>query len=171
MRLPRFRLRTLMIAIAVLAPIFAVASVLVAIGSALDDFYGPRGKLGLEQQIAIEIAAGTYDLQESRYVSAENRYRSALSLNNELRALSTRHGWETMHSYGELLIGLADALAGQHRYSEAVPLYDKILALIGPEHPASARVKSLLTQAKPKRDDEHGKREMIVIPHVYPRPD
>jgi tetratricopeptide (TPR) repeat protein len=106
----------------------------------MDDFYGPRGKLALENQIYVEISDGSDGLQQSRYVEAETRYRSALRLNEDLGARLARHGWHTNHSFSEILIGLADALAGQHRYREAESLYNRILATVGPDHPSMVDV-------------------------------
>jgi Tetratricopeptide repeat len=64
---------------------------------------------------------------------------------------------------------MADALTGQNRFTEAEQLYNRILATIGPDHPAmvevlehyaaserqmgnSARVKDLLAQATAIRE-------------------
>jgi hypothetical protein len=128
MRLPQFRLRTLMIAIAVLAPVFVASTWVFHFSTVMDDSYGPRGKPALEQQISVELSTGSDDLQESGYVEAESRYRSALRLNEDLGAISVRDGWHRVHSSNQILIGLAEALAAQHRYTEAGQLYDRILA-------------------------------------------
>ena len=81
--------------------------------------YGPRGKIAVEQQIDIEMTAGSDDLEQSRYKEAETRYRSALRLNEDLGARLARHDWHTAHPSTEILVGLADSLLGQRRYSEA----------------------------------------------------
>ena len=60
MRLPRFRLRRFMIGIAVLAPVFAVANWLYRfathLGTAMEDFYGLKGKLPTEAQISLALS-------------------------------------------------------------------------------------------------------------------
>lgn len=140
MRIPQLRLRTLMIAIAVVAPVFVACTWVFHIGTAMNDFYGPSGKLALEQRISVEISTGSDDFQHARYVEAESRYRSALRLNEDLGARLARHGWHTDHSSSEIFVGLADALAGQHRYTEAEQLYNRILANIVPDHPDMVKV-------------------------------
>jgi hypothetical protein len=109
-----------MIAIAVLAPVFAAWACLYDFSSAMQDFYGPRGVLALSHQIAEEMFAGREDLQRSRFAAAETRYRSALKLDEELRATRARHGWQVDYQPGDILVGLADALIGQRRRQEAV---------------------------------------------------
>lgn len=146
MRLTRFRLRTLMIAIAVLAPVFAASAWLYQLCTALEDLYGPRGKLAFEQRISIEVSAGADDLQHVRFAEAENRYRSALRLQDELGSILARHGW---HAYGpssEMLVGLADSLAGQRRYPEAAKVLEDGAALER-ERGDSARAKELLARS------------------------
>jgi tetratricopeptide (TPR) repeat protein len=119
----------------------------------------------LEQQISVEISTGSDDLRKSRYVEAESWYRSALKLNEEIGASSAQHGWHTDHSSSEILVGLAVALAGQHRSTEAEQLYKRIILSIEPDQSAlvevlehyaalerrmgnSARLNDLLVQAK-----------------------
>lgn len=141
MRLPQFRLRSLLIAIAVLAPVLLALIWLYQINTALEDFYGPTGKFAMEQQIADEISAGSLDLALSRFVDAEARYRSALGLNEQLVATMARHGgWSTDHSSGEIAIRLAEALMGQRRDADAESLYESILRTIAADDRAMVDV-------------------------------
>jgi hypothetical protein len=110
-----------MIAIVILAPVFAASAWLYQLSTQLEDFYGPRGDLALRQQIDNEISAGTDDLRRSRFAEAETRYGAALRLFYELRATRARHGWRHVdYQTSDILVGLADALVGQHRHPEAV---------------------------------------------------
>jgi hypothetical protein len=108
-----------MIAVAVLALVLVAFTWLLHISTAMDDFYGPRGKLAIEAQIGSEISTGLDSLQQSLFVEPETRFRLALSLNEDLGARLARHGWHTDQASSEILIGLADSLAGQRRYREA----------------------------------------------------
>jgi hypothetical protein len=110
-----------MIAVAVLAPLFAAFAALRNLNRALEEFYGPRGKLALEQQISSQLSAGSACLIEASYIEAEARYRSALGLNEELERLGSRTDYRT----SRILMGLADSLVGQHRYSEAENLLEQ----------------------------------------------
>jgi hypothetical protein len=133
--------------------VFAASAWLHQLSTALEDFYGPRGKLALEQQIGNEISAGSDDLQQSRFAEAEMRYRSAFRLNNELRSILARHGWHTSWSSwpsSEILVGLADSLAGQRRYSEAAKVLEHGAALER-ELGNTTRAKDLLARSEKTR--------------------
>lgn len=140
MRIPQFRLRTLMIGIVILAPLIVVWSWLLEINSSLNDFYGPMGSLRLGSRVSTELSAGADHLQHARYVEAENSYRSALWLNELLEKISARHGWLNYHSSADIMIGLADSLAGQNRSDEAEAVYREIQRRIGPDEAALADI-------------------------------
>jgi len=114
---PRFRVRTLLIAIAVLAPFFALLAVIRDVNIAMSDFYGPRGKLAMEGIIGAEAAAGARLLAESRYAEAETRFRSVLDMTHEYEATMARHGWGGIHR--SIASGLRKALIAQHGGAEA----------------------------------------------------
>jgi hypothetical protein len=139
-----------MIAIAVMAPVLVVYVWFRDLGRALDDFYGPRGKLTLENRISGECSAGFARSIESRYQEAEAHYRLALGLDNELQATLARHDWHAHPQTSEIVLGLADSLAKQSRYPEAASLLEQRAALkpiVG--DPATAR--DLLNRAKSLR--------------------
>jgi tetratricopeptide (TPR) repeat protein len=138
MRLRQFRVRTLMIAVAILAPLFTAAPWFADLSTALNEFSGPGGKLDLERRIGIEISAGSNELRHGRYVQAEARYRSAEKLAEKLEAISVRHDWSLDSSWTLAKIGLADALVGQGSYDEADLWYHTALKHIGPDLPAAA---------------------------------
>jgi tetratricopeptide (TPR) repeat protein len=121
----RFRLRTLMIGIALLALVLAALVFVLRtyweINAALNAFYGPDGTLARERKFSEEAPAGDEALRLGDYVEAEARYRSAL----DLYATQLYHEFEISH----ILTSLADALVGQGRYSDAEPLYQRALEL------------------------------------------
>jgi hypothetical protein len=110
-----------MIAIGVLAPLLAGYRVVRDVHKALDGYYGPRGKLSLEQQISSQASAGFSCLIDGRYAEAEARYRSALGLNEELAQLGHQSDHETLR----ILTGLADSLVAQHRDLEAAEFLEQ----------------------------------------------
>src|SRR4051794_29602669 len=119
MRPPRFRLRTLLIAVAVLALLLVVG--IEIRHNPLDEMYGPDGLLASRQRFYAEVSDGSSALQDCRHVEAERHFRSALKL---FHSPSGRYyikdpiGEEATPS-----LGLADALAAQYRYREADPFY------------------------------------------------
>ncbi len=112
---PRFRLRTLMIVIALLTPVLAITAFWLQLNSALNAFYGPGGVLDRGQRFSEEWHAGDEALRLECYREAEARYRSALDLEASLPG--------EVGEVSGILIGLADALVGQGRDDEAEPLY------------------------------------------------
>ncbi len=143
MCLPRMTTRRLMIAVAVLAPVLAAAAWLIEVCWELEGFYGPGGKLDLQNQIGNEVAAGAEAHKQGDYREAEARYRSALKLIEVLSAKNAAHGWspDTLGAF-EVRIGLVDALAGQGRHVEAESQYKEALVAcekgFGPDHIAMA---------------------------------
>lgn len=121
MRTPRFRLRTLMIGIAVLSPVLAILALVLRVSWALEAFYGPGGYLDRRQKFGQEGSTGDEACRLGHYIEAEARYRSAL----DFEASLPDH--ENDLSY--ILVGLADALVGQGSYSDAEPLYQRALKI------------------------------------------
>jgi hypothetical protein len=152
-----------MVAIAVLALVLFAYPWLLDICTCMDDMYGPRGKIAVEQLIHIEMTAGSDDLHQSRYMEVETRYKSALKLNEDLGARLARHDWHTAQLSSEILVGLADSLAGQRRYSEAEEVLGQGAALErGPGNPMGA--KELLARADAIRVQRLGKDPTSVAP-------
>ncbi len=125
---PRLRVRTLLIAVAVLSPFLAAGVWLFQIGQGLEDFYGPGGFLDREHNLSNTIAAGDGELARGRFAEAETLYRTAIRLQAEHVA---RSGPKNSLAGDWFLIGLADALAGQGhaagadiQYRKAVAAYD-----------------------------------------------
>jgi tetratricopeptide (TPR) repeat protein len=125
MRLFRFRLRTLMIAVAVLAPLLAAVVFLLRLSWALDNFYGPDGVLALKQRISAEVTAGDERIKEGKFVEAEARLRTAIRMQADCDARSGSRDGDAWFAFG-----LADALAGQGRTAEADLVYRKCLAVV-----------------------------------------
>ena len=122
MRPFRFRMRTLIIAVAVVALLLAAWDGLV-LHNPLDEMYGSEGQLKSQQRFYAETSDGSSALQEGRYKDAERLFRSALLLfhsSSERRYMRDPVGEEETPS-----LGLADALAGQGRYREADPIYKR----------------------------------------------
>lgn len=125
MRSFRFRLRTFIIAVAVLAPLLAVGIGILQ-HNPLDEMYGSDGFLESQQRFYAEVSDGSSALQVGRHTEAERHFRAALKLfhsPSERRYMKDPVGDEATPS-----LGLADALAGQGRYREAEPLYKRSLA-------------------------------------------
>lgn len=68
---PRFRLRTLMIVIALLTPVLAITAFWLQLNSALNAFYGPGGVLDRGQRFSEEWHAGDEALRLECYREAE----------------------------------------------------------------------------------------------------
>jgi len=127
MRPLRFRLRTLIIAVAVLAPLLAGGVWCLQLGNALDEMYGPDGLLESRQRFDVEVSDGSSALQDGRYPEAEKHFRLALDL---FRSPSRRkHMHDPVGEEATPSLGLADALAGQGRSREAEPLYERSLSV------------------------------------------
>jgi tetratricopeptide (TPR) repeat protein len=130
-----------MIAIAVLAPVFAVWAWYLDLTRALQAFYGPGGPIALRPQFYQELSTGSKALQQRDFVEAEARYRAALKLAESSQSENDWTGW---YNVPAALVGLADALTGQGRFDAAEPLYARALAIgeeaWGPDHRAVAEV-------------------------------
>ena len=113
MTIPRFRVRTLMIVVALLAPLFAAGAFVLDLGLALEEFYGPGGSLERERNLSLTIAAGDRALAQGRWAEAEAAFRAASKLEAEHR--SRRRADTVARWDAAIAIGLADALAGQGR--------------------------------------------------------
>jgi tetratricopeptide (TPR) repeat protein len=125
MRSFRFRLRTLLIAVVVLAPLLAFGIKFIFY-SPLDEMYGPEGQLASQQRFYVEVSDGSSALQVGRYLEAEKHFRSALEL---FRSPSRRkHMKDHVGDEATPSLGLADALAGQGRSREAEPFYERSLS-------------------------------------------
>ena len=144
MRLPRvrFTVRQMMVAVAVLAPLMAASIWLIELGKPMEAFDGPAGTLARYRQIGIETSAGYDALQQGLFVESETRYRLALQLAEESEAKGDL-GYGAVWA-GDATVGLAEALAGQKRYSEAELLYKRAQSIqkknFGQNHPALADV-------------------------------
>src|SRR5215218_1969124 len=126
MRPFRFRLRILIVAVAVVALLLALGIGILQLGAPLDEMYGSDGLLESRQRFHAEVSDGSTALQDGRQTEAERHFRSALKLFRspaERRYMKDPVGDEATPS-----LGLADALAGQRRYREAEPLYERSLA-------------------------------------------
>lgn len=129
MRGPRIRLRSLMILIALLAPVFVAMSWVYELSTSLEDFYGPRGRLEMMSRISQELLDAREDLNAAQFQRAEAHYRTALALSQELRSTMARHGWnDDLYSdcfSGEILAEMSNALVGQHRDREAADVLEQ----------------------------------------------
>lgn len=124
MRPFRFRLRTLIIAVAVLALLLAVG-IEIFQHNPFDEMYGRDGLLESRQRFYTEVSDGSSALQDGRYTEAERHFRSALKL---FHSPSERHYMkDPVGDEATPSLGLADALAGQGRYGEAELLYKRSL--------------------------------------------
>lgn len=141
MRLLRFRLRTLMIAIAVIAPVFAAWAALQDLNRSLHAFYGPGGPIALQRQFYQELGAGSQALQHGDFDAAEKCYIAALKLAEKFERKEDQTGWFDVPG---ALIGLANALTGRGHFDEAEPLYLRALTIrqdaYGRDNPAVAEV-------------------------------
>jgi tetratricopeptide (TPR) repeat protein len=137
MRPTQSRLRTLLIATAIIALVLAAWVGLVKMLQPLQEFYGPDGTLERQRQINSEIVRGGDALREGRFQDAEARYRESLRL-AELSKARDSVPWYGASWVGQSQAGLADALTGQGRYAEAEKLYKKALEAemerLGPHH-------------------------------------
>jgi len=134
----RMTIQQWMIVIAVLAPLMVVFTCLVKVGRTLNAYYGKNGKQALESRRDNAMLAGFVALEQSRFPAAEARYRSALELNDALEALNATYGWQSSDRSTEILIGLADALTGQGRLSDAESMFIRAIRIceeqLGPDH-------------------------------------
>jgi tetratricopeptide (TPR) repeat protein len=126
MRMPRFRLRTLMIAIAVLAVLFAACALsLQAINRSLLAFYGPGGPIDRRNQFFERAAAGSEALRLGNFRQSETCFKAALKqVESDREVDDLTGGW---YNVPPVLVGLADALSGQRRFSEAEALYKQAM--------------------------------------------
>jgi tetratricopeptide (TPR) repeat protein len=107
---PQLRLRTLMIVIAILAPIFAVWAVLADMERTFYQFYQPGGTLE-HDRAAVHASCGATHLASGQFVQAESEFLSSLrSLRGPRRddLLAAR-----------AFAGLGCALVAQGRLAEA----------------------------------------------------
>jgi hypothetical protein len=125
-----------MIAIAIVAPFMAIGALLADFGWRMEAFYGPRGRLERERLAWSEISFGSESLRVGRPREAEVRFRAALALFE----VPEPADWSTPSGLTEALVGLADALALQHRDTEAEPLYRRSLAIRARDDPFAAEV-------------------------------
>lgn len=124
MRPFKFSLRTLIIAVAVLALVLAVG-IEIFQHNPFDELYGWDGLLESRQRFYAEVSDGSSALQDGRHTEAERHFRSALKL---FHSPSERHYMkDPVGDEATPSLGLADALAGQGRYREAEPLYKRSL--------------------------------------------
>jgi tetratricopeptide (TPR) repeat protein len=136
MRILRFRLWMLMIAIAVMALLFAAcAFVLQSINRGLHEFYGPGGTLDRRTWCWDKSSAGLVALRQGDFSMAEACFKAALKqVESDRDEVDVNVGW---YNVPPVLVGLADALAGQHRFAEAEPLYKQALDMqerkLGPD--------------------------------------
>jgi thioredoxin-like negative regulator of GroEL len=155
-----------MIAIAVMAPMLVVYVWFRDLGRALDDFYGPHGKLNLENRISSECSAGFARSVESRYLEAEAHYRLALELDDDLQATLARNDWHAHAQTSEILLGLAESLAKQGRYPKAASLLEQRAALKPiVDEPATSR--DLLNRAKSLRAKLEDQGDRSASPDPY----
>ena len=84
MRLYPQRLRTLMIAVALLALLMTPMCFLFRVSSQLSAFYGRGGVLARQARAFDEAGAGDEARLRGQYVDAEAQYRSALNLMGSL---------------------------------------------------------------------------------------
>lgn len=117
---PRFRVRTLMIAVAIFSLVFAVWAFLADLQRSLDRFYGPGGTLRRERAASL-VPYARLHLLSGEHAKAEAEFVEALKMiggpgENDLLAAQARAG-----------LGLA--LVGQGRFAEAEPHLKSVLAI------------------------------------------
>jgi len=115
-----------MVAIAVLAPVFAAWAWLEDLNRSLRAFYGPGGPIALRTQFYQELGSGSQALRQGDFDAAERRYKAALKLAETSQSKDDQTGWYDVPAG---LIGLADSLAGRGHFDEAEPLYMRALAI------------------------------------------
>ena len=131
-----------MIAIAVLAPFFAVWAWLHDLNRSLQVFYGRGGPIALRTQFYQELSTGSQALRQGDFNEAEARYRAALKLAETSPSKGDQTGW---YDVPAALVGLADALAGRSRFDAAEPLYTRALATCEEAYgPGNLRVATVL---------------------------
>ena len=121
---PQFRLKTLMIGIAILAPILALSAWLRDLYQAMYEFYGPGGVLERQNAKAHSSEdehSGDMALWAGHYSDAERAFRSALSDNGRLT------GSEAGPREVRLLAKLAKVLTIQGRDVDADRLRQRLL--------------------------------------------
>ena len=121
----RFRLRTFLIFVAVLAPLLAFGVYCLQLGSSLEEMYGPEGLLESQQRFHAELSAGSSELERRRYPEAERHFQSALMLFRS--SAGRRYIHDQVGDEATPSLGLANALAGQGRHHEAEPVYRRAL--------------------------------------------
>ena len=131
MGFPRLRLRTLLIAIAVLALLMAVLIPAIRNRASLDEFYSPGGVLDRRPKICAEIAAGNDALTRQEPGEAETRFRAALeNIGRNVGPIPIDMSLSFYIEKSDALAGLANALAMQNRFDEAVTIYGDALTML-----------------------------------------
>ena len=140
MRIPRFRLWMLMIAIAVMALLFATSAFCSGRASAAcKDFTDGEGRSTGNRGYGAN-SAGLVALRQGDFWMAETYFKAALrQVESDRDEVNVTGGW---FNVPPVLVGLANALAGQHRFAEAEPLYKQALDMeerkLGPDDPQLA---------------------------------
>ena len=129
MRMPPLKLRRHLIVVAALAPPLVLVVSCIKNDAYEEEFYEPGGVLQRAPEIWAEVMAGRDALGLHRLAEAEARFRSALAdIDRNFGPIPVDMRRTFFRERFGALAGLADTLAVQGQFAEAMPVYGAALS-------------------------------------------